>query len=40
MLDVEVLKKELTNFLNEKLELLTFGKGTIIDLPVNYLMEV
>lgn len=40
MLDVEVLKKELTNFLNEKLELLTLGKGTITNLPVNYLMEV
>lgn len=50
MSNVQALKEELKNFLNEKLELLTedlaeqfankFGKGTFIDLPVNYLLEV
>ena len=44
------LKEELKKFLEEKLELLTedlakqfannFGKGTFIDLPVNYLLAI
>lgn len=48
--NITELKEELKKFLEEKLELLTedlakqfvnkFGKGTFIDLPVNYLLAV
>ena len=48
--NITELKEELKKFLEEKLELLTedlakqfandFGKGTFIDLPVNYLLAI
>ena len=48
--NITELKEELKSFLEEKLELLTedlakqfankFGKGTFIDLPVNYLLAI